>query len=151
MSKRDYTENHTLLLPLEGRQCFLTVATNAAKLHIDKDQKNGTYIWIDPPWSLTKNRAVICSPSSYPDPQADNYKNLHEEWCSQFDAVRESRIESIEATEDGALRIEIEDGFAFEVPADTWQSDGADDWYDHWYVESQLNSEQNTTGNPLPR
>jgi len=142
MSARDYAENHALLPSFEGRQCFLTLATNTAKLHIDKNQKDGTYIWIDPPWSLTKDRAVVCSASSYPDHQAENYQNLHEEWCSGFDNVRESRIESIEAAEGGALRIEIEGGFAFEAPADTWQSDDADDWYDHWYVRSKPNSEQ---------
>lgn len=141
MSARDYTENYALLPQFEGRQCFLSFATNTAKLHIDKNTNMGTYIWIDPPWSLMKDGAVICSSSSYPDLQAEDYQNLHEEWCSQFDAVSESRIESIEATEAGALTIEMEGGFVFEVPEDAWQSDDSEDWYDHWYVRSKRNSE----------
>jgi len=151
MSTRDYKENHELLPPLEGRRCSLTLAANTIKLHIDENRKGGDYIWIDPPWALLRDGATIATSASYPDPEDEDYQRRHVEWGSQFDDVFESHIHQISATAEGALRIELDDGYAFDAPADPFESEEEDDWYDHWYVWlNSTNREQTDALNELP-
>jgi len=118
---------------------------NTAKLHIDKNQRGGSYIWIDPPWTLTRHGRIVASSATYPDHQARDYRKLHDEWCSQFGDVWESQICAIKTTVEGSLKVDIENGFSFEASADTFQSENVDDWYDHWYVRIANESSEQTT------
>ena len=133
MSARDYAENHKYFDSLVGRRCFLSLAANTAKIHIDENRKGGDYIWVDAPWRLLFRGEVVSSSACYPDDES--CRTLFERWSAEFEPVREGSIRSIAGTENGALTIRLENDFAWEVPADSYQSDDDDDWYDHWYIK----------------
>ena len=134
MSARDYTENHVLLRALKGRRCSPTLAASTIKLHIDRNQKYGDYLWIDPPWNLTRHGEAILSSASYPDHEDENYEVLHRKWAQILSDLVVSEIQEISATSEGALTVELDNGSVLEAPTDNYRSDDADDWYDHWYV-----------------
>ncbi|BCU77615.1 hypothetical protein [Luteolibacter sp. LG18] len=133
MSATDF-ENHGADVPqLIGRRCFLTLATNSLKLHIDADKKGGIYLWIDPPWQFGKDGEIIESSASYPF-EGDKEGFTH--WTSRFAPIRESRFEQIEAQPDGSLWITLADDYQIFVPKEfiPREPDDAFSWYDHWYL-----------------
>lgn len=138
MSARDYAENSAELPALVGRKCFVTLATNSVKLHIDRDQKGGTFLWIDPPWQFGRGEELIESSASCPHYEEERYEERFREWGRHFKPVRESVIEKIDASPDGGLRIGLADGFTFLIPSDFIPEDDPW-WYDHWYVRKEAN------------
>jgi hypothetical protein len=131
MSARDYDLYQRELSPLRGRRCFVTLATNSIKLHIDENKKKGTFLWLDPPWTFCRNGILIESSASCPDHSEPDYKSRFRRWCSRFDSIFETTINDLTATPDGALEIAFDGGHEIVLPAD--QSKQTDSWYDHWY------------------
>lgn len=136
MSARDYAEHHLELPSLEGRLCFLSLATNSVKLHIDENKCDGTFLWIDPPWQFGRHGKVIESSDSCPFHEDDGYDRKFAEWCSRFAPAFDTRIESIEALPDGSLWISLALGYAFFVPPE-FLPDDPPLWYDHWYLRKE--------------
>lgn len=136
MSFRDYAEHHLELPSLVGRPCFLSLATNSVKLHIDENKSDGTYLWIDPPWQFGRHGEVIESSDSCPFHEDDGYDRKFAEWCSRFAPAFDTRIESIEALPDGSLWISLVQGYAFFVPTEFFPDDPPL-WYDHWYLRKE--------------
>jgi hypothetical protein len=131
MSKRDYIENKDALLSFIGRKCFLSLACNSIKLHIDENKVKGTYVWIDPPWQYGKGDEEIESSLSCP---VDDEIQI-QEWFKQFDPIWESRIENIVVKPDGEMWIHFQNDYAFFVPKEFIPDD--DSWYDHWYINKE--------------
>ena len=73
MSSRDYQRHHAQLSALRGRKAFATLATNSIKLHIDANKKEGTYLWIDPPWEFYRENVLVGSSASCPDHTLPDY------------------------------------------------------------------------------
>jgi len=67
MSSRDYARFGDQLEKITGRKCYITLATNSIKLHIDENKKYGKYLWIDPHWELRKDGEIIESDQTYPN------------------------------------------------------------------------------------
>lgn len=133
MSSRDYQEFSAQLPALVGRKCFLTLATNSVKVHLDENTRGGTFLWIDPPWQFGCEGEIIASSASCPHYEETDYERMYQEWRSKFIPASESRIESIEASPDGSLWVHLSDGYAFFVPKE-FIPDDPPGWYDHWYL-----------------
>jgi hypothetical protein len=133
MPSRDYMEFSTQLPALVGRKCFLTLATNSVKLHLDENRKGGTFLWIDPPWQFGRAGEIIESSASCPHYEEEHYERKFRAWCSKFAPVGECVIEKIEASSDGTLWVHLGDGYAFFVPKEFIPDDPLS-WYDHWYL-----------------
>jgi hypothetical protein len=131
MSARDYELYHRRLKALQGRKSFVTLATNSIKLHIDENKKNGTYLWLDPPWEFRRHAKTVESSYSCPDHTDSDYAPRFRRWCRRFDSMSESTIATITATPDGALQIAFTSGEELVLPAN--ETKQPDSWYDHWY------------------
>ena len=136
MSERDYNKYHHNLHGLAGRRTYLSLATNSIKIHIDEVRKGGTYIWIDPPWEFQKNGKSIASSASCPQHEEDDYGDKFEKWCSQFEPIFESCIQTIEVKPTGSLRIRLRHGYEI-VVSDDFLSERELLWYDHWYYSDR--------------
>jgi hypothetical protein len=105
MSARDYHLYHNKLPALGGRRCFVTLATNSIKLHIDEVKKDGTFLWLDPPWEFRKDGAVIESSASCPDHTEQNYERCFHDWAAPFQPIFESIICGLTADPNGGLQV----------------------------------------------
>ena len=132
MSARDYQRHHEQLSALKGRRAFATLATNSIKLHIDENKKDGTYLWIDPPWEFYRDDTLVESSDSYPDDTIPDHGARVQNWFSRFDPIYETAIAEIAATPDGGLQIQFFGGGEILVPGDNSERDL---WYDHWYYK----------------
>lgn len=131
MSAKDYQLYHQKLPALQGRKCFLLLATNSIKLHIDETKKNGTFLWLDPPWEFRRGGTVIETSASCPYYTEPDYERRFRLWGSRFAPVFESTIRGIAASPNGGLQITFSDGYEVILPED--QCNQTDSWYDHWY------------------
>lgn len=111
------------------------------KLHIDENKKNGTFLWIDPPWQFGRDEDIIESSASYPDHEEAGYEEKHRAWCSQFEPAYSTLIEKIDARPDGSLWIFLRDRYAFYIPPEFIPEDPPS-WYDHWYFRKQKEPNQ---------
>lgn len=139
MSSRDHDKYGAMLDQLAGRKCFLTLATNSLKLHLDENKPYGSYLWIDPPWQFGRHEEIIESSLNHPHHEDENYARDHQTWSSHFTPLRENVIEEIESSPDGSLWIRFSKDYAIFVPAGQASQDPDEDnmwWYDHWYVSS---------------
>ena len=141
MSSRDYQLYHTSLPALAGRKSFVTLATNSIKLHIDKDEKKGTYLWIDPPWAFGRAETLIESSETCPDHKDPEYGLKFEAWGSRFEPVFQSSITRIESEPSGRLTVFFEGEYELVVPA-LRPVHARDSWYDHWYFTDQNQKEK---------
>jgi hypothetical protein len=136
MSARDYQLYFDEMVSVTGRKCFVTMATNSIKIHIDRDEKCGAYIWIDPPWIFGRGDQAIESSETCPDYRASDYKERFAAWGMKFEPIFESVIERVEATSKHRLSIFFSHGYELVVPALIRSSEpGA--WYDHWYFSAK--------------
>ncbi len=135
MSARDYTQHQNEFPTLVGRRCFLTLATNSAKLQFDENRKGGPFLWIDPPWQFGRGDEIIESSASCPHHEDEDYEKKFSAWCSQFAPAFDTLIEKFEASPDGSLWISLGGGYAFYVPSD-FIPDDPPSWYDHWYLRN---------------
>jgi hypothetical protein len=131
MSARDYDRFHTQLLELRGRRSFVTLATNSIKVHIDEDKRNGTFLWLDPPWEFRRGGTVIETSASCPHYTEPDYKSRFCSWGSRFQPIFENTIREIIASLNGSLQVTFEGGYEIFLPQD--DSVQTDCWYDHWY------------------
>lgn len=133
MTARDYHLNHAKLASLEGRKCFLTMVTNSIKLHIDRNERDGTYLWIDPPWVFGTLDAEVASSQTCPDSHDADYEAKFKQWGEQFTPMYENAIDHFETTQRGRLVVFFASGHVLLSPAieGTKEERG---WYDHWYV-----------------
>jgi hypothetical protein len=132
MSAQDYRLYHDKLSALRGRKCFVTMATNSIKVHIDEDKKNGIFLWLDPPWEFRKDGIVIETSASCPDHTESDYERRFRLWGSRFEPIFDSKIRDITAAPSGSLQITFTDGYEVFLPEDP--SVQTDSWYDHWYL-----------------
>ncbi|HTL69272.1 MAG TPA: hypothetical protein VL200_16520 [Lacunisphaera sp.] len=145
MPARDYKEFHAQLPSLVGRKCFVTLATNSLKLHIDHDKKGGTYLWVDPPWQFCRDGEIIESSASCPHHEEEDYEQRFHAWSSRFGITRGSVIQKIQASPDGSLWIHLSDDYAFFAPKE-FIPDDPSSWFDHWYFhEGESNQPAQTT------
>lgn len=146
MSARDYKEFHAQLPALVGRKCFVTLATNSLKLHIDQDKMGGTYLWIDPPWQFGRDGEIIESSASCPHHEEEDYEKRFRAWSSGFEITRGGVIQKVQASPDGSLRIHLSDGYAFFAPKE-FVPDDPPSWFEHWYFQEE---ESNQTAQTTP-
>jgi hypothetical protein len=131
MSARDYALYHKQLPQLHGRRSFVTLATNSIKVHIDEAKRNGTFLWLDPPWEFRRDDSLIETSDSCPHYTEPDYNFRFASWGSRFQPIFESTIRDIVAAPDGSLKITFESGYDIFLPQD--DSVQTDCWYDHWY------------------
>ena len=135
MTARDYKLYHAKLASLEGRPCFLSMACNSIKLHIDRDEKNGTYLWIDPPWVFGTEDAEIETSETCPNHREPDYEMKFKQWGQNFTPMFENTILRIEATQRGRLLVFFGSGHVLCAPAiRVPKQEGC---YDHWYAENK--------------
>lgn len=118
MSASDYTAYAHKLPLLAGRCCSVSLATNSLKLHIDENKKDGSYLWIDPPWQFGLNDTLIDEAWTCPHHEDEGYKESFKAWREQFASISDSTILSIDAVPDGTLQMRFERGYCLLVPAD---------------------------------
>lgn len=125
MSQRDLNEDEGTLIGFKGRRCFATLHTNSIRFRFDDQEKQGHYIWVDPPWVLLSGSEEITNSQSYSE-------NRFEEWCRLFSAVRETTLQDFETGKDGEVTLVFANGLK-NNPLDP-DSDNRDLDYDHWYA-----------------
>ena len=130
MSLRDLKENRKTLLAFKGRQCFASLATNSIKIHIDKNQKNGRYIWIDPPWLFFQGLDTVTSSHEYSD-------RGFKKWCEKFAALRKTVFDDFKETADGDITFYFPDRYRLFVPSASSSDEEDDSWYDHWFASEK--------------
>jgi hypothetical protein len=87
MSARDYDRYHHRLPALRGRKSFVTLATNSIKLHIDEDKRDGTFLWLDPPWEFRREDTIIETSSSCPHYTEPDYERRFRSWGERFQPI----------------------------------------------------------------
>lgn len=135
MSSRDHQRHQDQLSALQGRRAFATLATNSIKLHIDENKKDGTYLWIDPPWEFYRDGAFVESSETYPDEGVPDSDALVKQWFTRFDSIYETTIADADSSPDGGLQIRFFGGGEILVPPSASERD--DLWYDHWYYKDR--------------
>jgi hypothetical protein len=135
VSTRDYIRFAAALPALVGRACLATVAANSLKLHIDENRKDGTYLWIDPPWQFQHVGELIRSSATCPHHEQAEYESLFAEWARGLRPLSNTRILEVKAEVDGGLVLRFEHEYSLVVPADPSPGD-EEDWYDHWYFNA---------------
>jgi hypothetical protein len=136
MSKRDYRRDRRQIAELQGKRCFLTLAMNSVKLHINKNQKNGLFIWIDPPWQFGQGDELIAASATYPQWKKRSYQEKHDEWCGLFKPIFKSTLERVAPHSDGSLDLVFKRDYRIFVPKQFIPSE-MNSWYDHWYVQKK--------------
>jgi hypothetical protein len=126
MSQRDLEQNRAALVAFKGRRCFASLHTNSIRFRIDDSEKQGRYIWIDPPWMFSHERKEITSWDAYSD---DGFKK----WCQLFEPLRNTVLQDFEEEEHGAVTLIFADSYRLFVPIDS-ESEEDDSDYDHWYA-----------------
>jgi hypothetical protein len=115
--------------------CLATVAANSLKLHIDENRKNGTYLWIDPPWQFEQGGKLIRTSATCPHHEQADYESVFTEWVRGLQPLLNTRITEVVAGVDGSLALRFEHEYSLVVPPDPTPGD-EEDWYDHWYFNA---------------
>ena len=94
------------------------------------------YVWIDPPWTLSRPAAPVIGSDDYPDPQSPDYRAQHESWGSLVRSLLDGAVlEGVSVQPDGSVEFAFQQGVRLRVGL------GADErkpgiWYDDWYAQS---------------
>jgi hypothetical protein len=128
MSQRDIDQNRDTTLSFKGRRCFASLHTNSIRVRIDDNEKQGRYIWIDPPWVFSRERDEITSSEGY----SEDTEHSFGEWCELFEPLRDTVLEQFEEGEQGAATFIFRGGYRLFVPDDGEREEDMD--YDHWYA-----------------
>lgn len=140
MSIRDYKRDRENLSKLVSRPAFVTLAVNSIKLHIDKNIKNGTYIWIDPPWQFGQGDQLITSSSDCPSHKVKNYENRFKSWLNYFGPVFSTTLEKAQAKSNGSIELRLAGNYRIiSAPSNLMSDDEM--WYDDWYIDIQKDEE----------
>ena len=126
MSQRDLQQNRATLIGFKERPCFASLATNSIRFRFDARDKQGHYIWVDPPWVFSSDAGQITTSSEYAE-------DTFEEWCSLFSALRETVLLDFEAGENGETTFIFFGGYRLFIQLDSG-SDSLDSDYDQWYA-----------------
>jgi hypothetical protein len=126
MSQRDLQQYKDTLTGFKGRRCYAGLHTNSIRLRFDDPEKQGHYVWVDPPWVFSSSLEVITTSDSYSE---DTFK----EWCQLFRAIRDTRLQDFEAGQNGEVTLVFLDGYRLFIPLDS-ASDNPDSDYDQWYA-----------------
>jgi hypothetical protein len=126
MSQRDLQQNKATLTGFKGRRCFAALATNSIRLRFDDREKQGHYIWVDPPWVFSSSLDEITTSGSYSE-------DTFIEWCQLFSALRETTLQDFESGQNGEVTLVFADGYKLFIPLDP-EPDDPDSDYDHWYA-----------------
>jgi len=126
MSQRDLQQNRATLIGFKGRRCFASLATNSIRFRFDDRDKQGHYIWVDPPWVFSSDLQEITTSNEYSE-------DTFEEWCRLFSALRENILLDFEEAGSGEITLVFSNGYRLFVPLDP-ESDDLDSDYDHWYA-----------------
>jgi hypothetical protein len=132
MSKRDLINNRSTLESFKGNRSFATLHTGSIHLRIGDPQRKGTYLWIDPPWSLLSGTAEITRSSHCPADDSD-----FREWCERFAPLRDTIFEDFTESDNGDIAFKFPLGFQLLLPANSDNDPDGD--YDHWYAASPEN------------
>jgi hypothetical protein len=87
-----------VLRSLVGVPCHRSLATNSLKLLFDtrESEKGRGYIWIDPPWRLSRGGRFITGSADWPvwdgveEPEVN--RPLWEAWCALFDPLSDTTL-----------------------------------------------------------
>jgi len=131
MSQRDLEQNRKTLTAFKGRRCFGSLHTNSMRFRVDDNDKQGRYIWIDPPWVFSHEHKEITSSDGYSEETETSFR----EWCNLFEPLRDTVLEQFEEAEQGAVRFIFRGGYRLFVPDDGEREEDMD--YDHWYALDQ--------------
>lgn len=132
-SNRDALKYGKELPSLVGCDCFLSLATNSLKIHLDKREREGSYLWIDPPWEFTISSKVIQTADSCPHYTEEDYEVRFSNWCNLI-PIREGVIEDIQTDPTGSLSIFLKGGYSIHIPCEFYPDDSPMH-YDHWYLK----------------
>jgi len=103
---------------------------------VDASRHRESYIWIDPPWTLSKQNVRVTGSCDYPDPDTPHYESEHESWGKVVRSVLDGavlghvRIHSNGSTEFAfghAVRLDVSGVRLTREPGM---------WYDDWYAKS---------------
>jgi hypothetical protein len=129
------------LRSLLGLTCERSLATNSLKLRFDCAQcdKGRAYIWIDPPWRLTRGGQLVTGSADWPlwDGVEDREVNqpLWEAWCALFDPLNRTTLVDVSVGSPPAdLRLDFETGHRIE----TFGNSGDGYW---WYYRDRVTGE----------
>lgn len=126
MSQRDLQNNLDTLTGFKGRPCFAALATNSIRLRFDDREKQGHYIWVDPPWVFSSASEKITDSDSYSE---DTFKD----WGQLFDPLRNTTLQDFEPGQGGEVTLIFSGGYRLFIPLEP-ESDAPDSDYDHWYA-----------------
>ena len=126
MSQRDLQQNKGTLAGFKGRRCFAALSTNSIRFRFDDREKQGHYIWVDPPWVFLSASEKITTSDSYSE-------DTFEEWCQLFSALRETTLRDFESGQNGEVTLVFSDGYKLFIPPES-ESGNPDSDYDHWYA-----------------
>jgi hypothetical protein len=126
MSQRDLQQNKATLTGFKGRRCFAALATSSIRLRFDDREKQGHYIWVDPPWVFSRALEEITTSDSYSEA-------TFKDWGQLFSALRETTLQDFEPGQNGEVTLVFSEGYRLFIPLDP-ESDDPDSDYDHWYA-----------------
>ena len=126
MSQRDLQQNEAALAGFKGRRCFATLHTNSIRLRFDDREKQGHYIWVDPPWVFSSALEEVTTSDSYSEA-------TFAEWCQLFSALRETTLQDFLSGQNGGVTLVFADDYRLFISLDP-ESDDSDSDYDHWYA-----------------
>ena len=126
MSLSDLQQNQATLTGFKGRRCFASLATGSIRFRFDDRERQGHYIWVDPPWVFSSPSAEITTSGAYTEEGA-------KEWFQFFGPLRETTFQDFEPRQNGEVTLIFSDGYRLFIPLDP-ESDATDSDYDHWYA-----------------
>ena len=134
MSVRDCTRDGDKLPACIGRACFVTVAGNSIKLHLDENRPRGNYLWIDPSWQFGHGQDLITASMDCPSHREENYSSLFKDWAEKLSPVNESKVEAIRILQSGGLEIKFSHDYRLLALSGLQAKEDLEGWYDDWYV-----------------
>ena len=135
MSATDYQEYHGIAEAFIGRALGLGLPMNSLKLMVDASRHQESYIWIDPPWTLSNDGARIIGSDDYPDPDGPDYHADHESWGSVvLSALDEAVLQAVTIEPDGSTEFVFGNNVRLVVAVQGVSRD-PESWYDDWYAK----------------
>jgi len=118
-----------------GNPLFLSLPTNSIKLLAARGGPGTPYIWIDPPWDLSRNGQLLATAADYPNPQDPDYKAKHDAWGHEVRPLLDGAVlEGVTGYSDGTTEFSFAGALKLSCPDLGSTEDSS--WYDDWYASA---------------
>jgi hypothetical protein len=131
VSAADWEEYGPVAEGLVGQTFGVGLPVNSLKLMVDPLRHRERYIWIDPPWRLSKNAAVVVASATYPP--GEDAPDL-EAWRRTVRSVLDGAIlEGLQAQPDGSAEFAFQGAIRLCVGVGL-EGRSPQKWYDDWFA-----------------